>query len=73
MIPIRYQFSLYNRLLYRYLEHKYKNLGTASRKFHTLLSLADQLDSMKANMYTIFEEVGVANLSHLVVELYDLV
>lgn len=70
---IRYQFTMYNRLLLRYLEHKYRNVRLAQRKFiclHGLLSrFAYHLERARKMLPSM---VDMAQMPQIIVEVLDL-
>ena len=63
---------MYCRLLNRYLEHKYKSINQANKKYSTLMRLISFLDTMHENINEMFQEIDIKHLSHLLVEIFDL-
>ncbi|KAH9403651.1 zinc ion binding [Tyrophagus putrescentiae] len=70
---MRYQFYIYNRLLRRYLEHKYKSVNQANRKYATLVRYIDQMGPIiKECIQKMFKEIDVKQMSHILLEIYQI-
>lgn len=70
---IRQQYFLYTYILRRYLEHKYKNLNLATRKFNSLMVLMSSLDATIEKSKAVFEVINVSNFDELLLELWGFV
>ena len=67
-----YQYYIYCRLLRRYLEHKYKSVNQANRKYAALLRMSEKMESVKGNIRKFFDEIDIKQLEHILVEMYEL-
>lgn len=70
---IRYHHTLYCRLLRRYLEHKYRNVHQANRKYFSLLRLANTFDHILENSRKmVMADIDLRELPHIMVEVLGL-
>ena len=63
---------MYSRLLRRYLEHKYKNIEKADRKYETLVKLLDNFVHVKTNQRMILVQLDRTQIPDICIELYDI-
>lgn len=69
---IRYQHHIYQKLLHRYLEHKYRQVALAEEKLARLTAILDELDQpAKDILESMFVEVDSSQLSLVLSELYQ--
>lgn len=69
---IRYQHHTYQRLLHRYLEHKYRHVEKAEEKLSRLTAILQELDQpAKDILESMFVEVDSSQLSLVLSELYQ--
>ena len=68
----RYHHSIYCRLLFRYLEHKYKSVQRAERKYSTIMTFGAKLSIVTANSKEMLDAIDCSQLCDLLLELYQL-
>lgn len=68
----RYNFSKYSRLLLRYLEHKYRNIHLANKKYNEIFKIIRQFDKLKECNVQFIELVDLSTFSDLTMELFDI-
>ena len=62
----------YSRLLRRYLEHKYKSVQQANRKYVSLTKLVEQFDGQKQKNIALFRQMDRTKLPQIILEVFDL-
>ncbi len=68
---IRYQHHVYQRLLHRFLEHKYRDVKEAAAKMAHLTAILDELEQPAHDILeSMFVEVDSSQLSMVLSELY---
>lgn len=68
---VRYQHHIYQLLLHRFLEHKYRNVEQAEVKMARLTAIIDELDQpAKDILESMFVEVDSSQLALVLNELY---
>ena len=62
----------YSRLLRRYLEHKYKSVQQANRKYVSLTKLVEQFEEVKQKERAMFAQMDRTRIPQICLELFDL-
>ena len=68
----RYQYSLYHRLLNRYLEHKYQNSEKAIEKVKKLTEILNEMNPVKDILEGLFIQSDANQLALVLNEVYNL-
>ena len=68
---IRYEFIKYRCLLEQYLAIKYDDRQVVEQLMETLFDVIENVTKLKKIFYEIYSHVNVCNVSHSLLEIYD--
>ncbi|KAH9407866.1 Ligand binding domain of hormone receptors protein [Tyrophagus putrescentiae] len=69
---IRYNHFVYERLLNRYLEHKYRDISKAVERVNSIMDILSRIDQFRDILESIFLDVDSNQLALLINEIYNL-